>query len=234
MTTRVITLLYGNAWERYGKVFHDTFAAHWPKDVELVIFTDRNLKAPRATLKPLGPDVEAFRERWKDDRAANGYKGEGKIGADGKFWRWDAVKWAPQGIVPAMGLDGMEDGDVFCWLDGDVETTAKVNEGWLEGILKGHDLAALQRPPRHSEIGFWAIRVSPVTRAMVAKFADFYISDDVFGLTETHSAYVFDRAVECFPELTIRNLCPGKVGHVFPKSPLAECLIHKKGKRKDA
>lgn len=233
MKTRVITLMWGTAWDRYGRKFYNTFRHHWPREMELVIFTDQRLPIRMATQLPLGDDTDAFRKRWAKDRRANGYEHGGKVDAKGQNWRFDAVKWAPQGIVPKYALDGMEDGDILCWLDADVETTAPVAEDWVERLLKGKDLALLKRENQHSEIGFWAIRVSAKTRALVQKFSDLYTTGDVFRLGEWHSAYVFDRAVAAVPSLTIRNLCPGKRGYVFEVSPLAECLVHKKGKRKD-
>lgn len=235
---RVATLMWGTAWERYGELFAKSFEQHWPAAVELVVVTDRALPLRRGrqiTLQEVA-GYASFKARWGQDRVANGYDTpEGtKVTETGYSWRHDAVKWMPQGLVPIAAAAGLADGDVLICLDADIETTATIPEGWVETILGDADVACLQRTGTHSEIGFHAERISPATVQFLDTFAYFYTSGDVFRLNQTHSAFVFDRALEVDPWLKVNNLNPsGKKGHVFPASPLGPYLRHDKGKRKD-
>lgn len=239
MTVRVCSLMWGQAYERYGHKFARSFTEFWPGDVELVIVTDRNLPLMRGRQIDL-LSISAcrdFRARWSDDPEANGRNCPIGVKVDdtGYSWRRDAVKWMPQAIAPFASIAGLTDGDIFVWFDADTETLKKVPEGWVESLLAGHDVACLQRGGTHTEIGFYAMRIGRETRSALRLFADFYIKGSVFSLKEWHSAYVWDRALETYPSLKVRNLnTGGGKGHVWPASPLSEFTLHRKGKRKDA
>lgn len=239
MTIRVCSLMWGTAWERYGKMFAESFARHWPEAVELVVATDRGLPLPRGRQIALNdvPGYPEFVARYGDDRKAQGFdSGHHRVDARGYSWRHDALKWAPQGLAPRAGVTHLKDGDIFVWLDADVETLKPVPEDWIEGLLDGHDVACLQRPGTHSEIGFWAMRMKPETRNVIWAFALPYASGRVFEMREFHSAYVWDRALATEPGLKVRNLtppnCRPRKGHVWPHTPLAEFTAHHKGNLK--
>ena len=236
MKERVVTLMWGTAWDRYGKKFVKSFERHWPANVELYIITDKPLPTDRAVQIPLDtvPGYRGFMEKWGDDRKAMGHDAPNSKAAPGKrFWKNDAVKWAPQGLAPRAALDGLASGDLLCWLDADVMTTAKPPLHWINALLAGADVACLQRERQHSEIGFWAARIGASTVTAIKRFAELYESGDVFGLTEWHSGFVFDVAMAAQPDITIRNLSPQGRGHVWPATPLAQYTVHKKGKIKD-
>lgn len=240
MTVRVVSLCWGTAWERYGRTFAQTFADNWPADVELVIVTDRFIGLPRGKQAPLEliSGYRAFLDRWSSDMAAMGHRApQGtKTNENGYSWRHDAVKWMPQALAPIPGIEGLEDGDIFVWFDADTETTSKVPARWIESLLGDADVACIRRPGRHTEIGFYAMRMGPGTRRVLRLFADFYLNDSVFKLTEWHSAFVWDRALETEPELRVHDLNPtGARGHAWPKTTmLADKTLHHKGKRKDS
>ena len=217
MKERVVSLMWGNAWDRYGQRFTETFEKHWPSEVELFIVTDRELPTARATQISLHglPGYESFMVR--------------NSGGPKKHWRYDAVEWAPQGMAPLAALEGLEDGDILAWFDADVETIADVPSGWLDGILAGYDVACLQRSGKPTELGFWVVCISPDTREMVEAFAGVYESDMVFGLPEQHSGYVFDAVLAGYC-LNVRNLnVEDKRIHPWRKSVLAEFTVHHKG-----
>lgn len=229
--------MWGTAWDRYGEIFATSFAKFWPEQVELVVVADRQLPLPRGRCADLLsiPGVTEFRHRWKNDAAANGRKppAGAKRDENGYAWQLDAVKWMPQAMAPLAVLEDMYDGDILVWMDADVETVSKVPLGWVGELLGDGDVACLQRRGTHTEIGFYAVRINARTKRFLRKFADFYASDEVFGLKQTHSAYVFDRALESVEGIKVVGLCPGEKGHVFPRSPLHDHLRHYKGKRKD-
>ncbi len=220
MKQRVVTLMWGNAWERYGQRFTETFERHWPADVELVIVTDRELPTKRATQIGLAdvPGYSDFMDRWGHKRK------------DSHLWKHDAVEWAPQGMAPRAALDGLSGGDILAWFDADVETIADVPSGWLKRVIGKHnDMACLQRSMMPTELGFWCVRINPDTRRMVRSFAALYSSGVVFEFPDRHSGRVFDIALSACP-LRVRNLnAADEMWQPWGKSPLAAFTVHHKG-----
>lgn len=162
---------------------------------------------------------------WKDSAVRGGYN-----------FRFDAVGFAGQGFVPEAAAVGLQDGEILCWMDADVIAHTPVPEGFIEGLVGKHDGAYLGRGLKHSEIGFWAVKISPRTREFLFAFADAYRSQRVFCMGEWHSAYVWDetrREMERHGRpLNMRNLTPRGHGHVWHQSPLGLYLDHLKGDRK--
>jgi len=237
--TVVVSLCWGTAWDRYGKNFVETFHRYWPANVHLMMVSDRAVPLPRGEIVDLFA-IEGFYEfhgRWDNNRRAKGLDAPtgSKVDDNGYSWKFDAIKWMPQALAPVGALQSLADGDIICWFDADVVTTRPVPDNWVQSLLEERDIAMLQRGRTHSEIGFYAVRVGTRTRQLLRRFADFYRTDDVFALKEWHSAYVFDRALEFFPDITVNNLNRdnGK-GHVWPRAhELSRYTAHLKGKRKD-
>jgi len=232
---RVCTLMYGNAWERYGETFAKTFTENWEEDIEIVTVTDRELPFERSKLLNLNdiPDFNNFLEKWnKNPIIPNNVP-------DSEMWRFHAIKWMPQGITPKAVLDmnsHWKDGDILVWMDADCETHDHVNEEWIEYVLGDNDVASLFRKPIHTEIGFFAIRLNEKTREAMNKFASLYCDYTIFEQKEWHSAFAWDVAIDSIKDIKKKNLNPtnGEKGlHVFPYSILAEKIVHWKGKRKD-
>jgi len=228
--------MWGDAWARYGQKFASSFARYWPDGVGLTIVTDKPVDCPRADQFPLFdmPGYPEFMDRHRNDRRALGLESRDRKAKPGeRFWKRDAVKWAPQGLAPVVGLDGLNDGDLMAWLDADVETIADVPAHWLNVLLDGRDVACLLRGQQHPEIGFWCIRVGEATRAAVREFASIYTSGRVFDLPEWHSAYVWQHAFRDIPAGRITNLNPQMIrGHCWPHTRLARYTRHNKGKLK--
>lgn len=236
MKTVVCSLMWGTAWERYGKLFAETFDAFWPEHVELVVVSDKDLPLPRGKVFPMAnlPAIGDFQTRYANDRPANGFVSHLGVKTNdlGYSFRHDAVKWVPQAIAPMAVLKDLVDGDIFVWLDADVETYLPVPEDWVVKLLDGAEAAVLQRPGTHSEIGFYAMRINDSTRFALSTFAEVYRNDYVFTLPEWHSAFVWDRCVAA-AGLAVKNLNVNNGrGHVWPDSPLGAYTVHFKGKRK--
>lgn len=229
--------MWGTAWKRYGQKFTETFREFWPDNVELLIVTDALLPTEHTTqiLLDTIPGYHKFMDACRDQPRANGYgQKHRKLDHDGKSWKNDAVKWAPQGLCAVAGMEGMVDGDLLTWMDADVMTTASVPTAWSNVLLDGHDIACLQRAQQHSEIGFWVMRVGPKTRKICEAFNAYYADLTVFDLREWHSGFVFDAAVETVPDVSVRNLVPpGMRGNVWARTPLKQYTWHLKGKLKD-
>ena len=222
MKQRVVTLMWGTAWDRYGRKFVETFERHWPDEVELFIITDKVLPTKRATQIMLA-DVHGytnFMERWGHKRK------------EIYLWKNDAVEWAPQGMAPRAALDGLSDGDILAWFDADVETIKDIPVRWLRRLLgkwSDKDMACLQRSMMPTELGFWCVRINADTRRMVRSFAALYSSGVVFEFPERHSGRVFDIALLACP-LRVRNLnAADDRWQPWDKSLLAEFTVHHKG-----
>lgn len=227
--------MWGEAWERYGKDFAETFAEHWPDDVELVVYADRDLPLPRGTLRPLTsvPGLTEFMASYGHNEFATGRRksahADWKPGdiKSGYSWSHDAVKWAPQGMIPDAAAEHITGSEILCWIDADVITTSPVPKGWIETIIGEHDGAYLGRCDSHSEIGFWTVRL-PLGLHMVERFADIYRTGAFLSEKQSHSAFIWDVARKS-SGLDMLDLSPGGSGHVFASSPLSAHLEHRKG-----
>lgn len=250
MPLTVVSGAWGPRRAEYAGPFVEAFHAHWGAEVRLQLFTDQAVRLPELPgrlhmlnrsigaecpgylefmARHMGSPRAAGREvspKWKEKDRRLGYN-----------WRFDAVKFAGQAFVPEAAARDLEDGDVLCWLDADVIAFRHVPEGFIESLIGSDDGAYLGRAPKHSEIGFWAIRINDGARRFLRRFADLYREDAIFELKEWHSAFVWDHArrwAEAEGLIRMRDLTPGGSGHVWFQSPLRSCLDHLKGNRKAA
>lgn len=245
--TTVVTGWTGRGYDTLGRQFLATFERHWPRSTTLAVALDFDMCSTEEFIdnskrKHMQIVVEhcvglvEFADRHKDNPEAHGI-GEPRSGwrekdrRIGYSWRFDAVKFATQLFIPEAAAKHLPDGEILVWFDADVLTHRDVPEGFVEGLIGDADICYLGRQPKHSEIGFWAVRLNPLTRAFLSKMPSLYRSDLVFELREWHSAFVFDAARAMIP-MKERNLTPGGSGHVWMKSPLARYLDHLKGDRK--
>lgn len=242
--TTVVTGWTGRGYDALGEQFGRTFEEYWPSSVPLWCYGDDSPLHTMFTghheihLRPLWEcaGLADFIARHKDNPEAHG-RGSPRPGwrekdrRIGYSWRFDAAKFALQLFVPEAAAKHLPDGEILVWFDADVLTHRDVPEGFIEGLIGDNDICYLGREPKHSEIGFWAVRLSPLTRAFLSKMPSLYRSDMVFQLREWHSAFVFDAARAMIP-MKERNLTPGGSGHVWHRSPLGRYLDHLKGDRK--
>jgi hypothetical protein len=220
----------------YGRRFLESFDRFWSKDIELRVYTEEPEQMPRDACRDLwaipgARDCQAHYapaqyhgrvpdERWKPSARAAGYN-----------YRFDAAKFWKQLIIPQAASLDMPDGDILIWLDGDVETIAPIEKEQIADWLGDAEVCYLGRAPKHSEIGFWAVRLNAITRKFLRLIALQYTSGRVLQLKESHSAFVWD-AVRQSMRMIERDMTPGGRGHVFPQSPVGQHLRHDKGKRK--
>jgi len=244
MSLTVITGAWGKHRADYARPFLASFEKHWPEEVRLILYSDGPIADPgRAEIRSLADcaGYTEFMERHGSSMLLRGASPDEprpwKASAirDGYNFRFDAVRFAGQGFIPDDAAGRMLDGDVLCWLDADVVSHRSVPASFVEDLIGDADGAYLGRAPKHSEIGFWAMRLSEHARAMAMAFANAYRTDALLRLAEWHSAFVWDDArlwAERTLRLRMRDLTPGGSGHVWLKSPLAEYLEHRKGDRK--
>ncbi len=238
MTLRVCTGWSPAGRIAYGNRFLASFNANWPAEVELQVYVEDCGSSGPMVERDLWsiPGAREFADRYRDNPEANGRKvREGWKDSDrrkGYSFRFDAYKFFKQILIPQQASLDLVDGDVLVWLDGDTVTLRPVPVGWVEGLLRDGDVCYLNRQPKHSEIGFWAVRINPRTRQFLAEIALIYTSDEFLQLAQWHSAFIWDTARKA-AGLKERHLCrPGSRGHVWPTSPLGVYLRHDKGERK--
>lgn len=248
MTTTVCTGAWGPNAEDYARRFMRDLVPQW-KGVRFVIFIDRpmiGMAHPPSNVEVRSMfDLngwQAFMDEWSKEPAMNGCRPKGdwkrKDIQAGYNFRYDAVKFAGQGFIPEAVAQSMMDGEILVWLDADVIAHRDVPANLADHLMDGAPGAYLGRKPRHSEIGFWCIRLGPMTRLITTVFANFYRHNEFIPHKEWHSAYLWDRAREYaevrFVRTTppLRDLTPGQDGHVFVASPLGQYMDHLKGKRK--
>lgn len=233
MSVRICTLMWGNAWEEYGQFFAHTFSIHCSNNIEIYNVVDKKIfekinfqRAENIVLE----DVTEYLKILKKHNPTY------PSSPPDKFWKFDWKKWLPQALTPNAVLEYNKhwvDGDIFVWLDADTLAVNSINEEWIQNILKDGDVAALFRKPKHTEIGFYAMRLNKSTRKVLKTFSDYYINGEVFDFDEWHSAYVWDKALESVENLKLINLNPTNEkrpgDHVYPYTILAERLIHNKG-----
>jgi len=227
-------------FQHYGHQFAATFAALWPPDVSLVAYVEahQNLDRIECRFTTECDGLAAFIERHKDDPAAHGrvFRPGWRLAErqKGYSFRTDVVKFATQLFIPEAAAKHLPDGEILVWFDADVVTHRAVPEGFIESLIGDADVCYLGRPGTHSEIGFWAVRLSPMTRDFLQLLADQYRTDAVFKLREWHSAFVWDyvRKDRELAGMRSRNLTPNGRNHVWMQSPLRLYLDHLKGKRK--
>lgn len=244
--TTVVTGAWGARRQFYIDTFLAAFDRFWPVEIGVVIYTDGPAVLPvlirgrSVIVRSLHADCRGYtafigrhenqllhtgceaRRGWKSSEIRAGYS-----------FRFDAVKFAGQAFAPADAIRPLPDDDILVWLDADVASFAPVPDALIERLLAGHDGAYLGRLGKHSEIGFWAIRLRPETRLMVRTFVDLYTTDTLFDLGQWHSAFAWDFARDATPEADMLNLTPRGEGHVWFQSPLKQWTDHRKGKRKD-
>ncbi len=245
-----MTTVVTGAWGPRRQFYIDTFVAgfdkYWPGAVKLEVYIDGPVKLPvtggvgTSSLSGLD-DCRGYTEFMLRHRGNPIYCGrvartiwKPREMAAGYSFRTDAVKFAGQAFAPLDASERLPDGELMVWLDADVVTHTKVPLLWIDDLVGDADGAYLGREPKHSEIGFWAVRLNAHTRAMLKDFAELYRSDTLFSLKEWHSAFAWDharRGAEAYG-VNLRNLTPGGSGHVWFQSPLKEFTDHLKGSRK--
>lgn len=254
MKYHVCTLMYGSAFERYGRKFLTGALSYLDTEVQLHVVHDGTVNGFEDTsisyydLDTL-PHYKSFMKNYEFNDRANGKNIDGaKLDENGVSWRHNAVKWAPQAFAPFAVSDQRyqhnyaqntkpEDGGVFIWLDADIVITSLLSTKWLDKVIGNADVTYLGRPNQHPEIGWYSFKIDKHFRELMDLWSCCYSSGAVFEFKEWHSAYTWglmlDRYTIKKENAIIKNLNTslGR-GHVWPDTILAEKTVHLKGKRK--
>lgn len=244
MPGRVTTICSGfspHGYEQYGRRFMQTMDRFLPAlGLNLAIYVEQRVACPipfmiRSLWDCAG--AEDFVRRNGSDPTRNGAIAIDVVtrqprSGEPEGWRWDALKFFKQCMIPENASRYLADGDILCWLDADVVAFAPIPAGIWADMLGDADLCYMGRGESHSEIGFWAVRLHPATRRFLFDLAELYRSDAIFELPEYHSAFAFDHCRRWHETgMKVRNLTPtGRGGeNVWWRTPLRDCLDHLKG-----
>lgn len=247
MTVRICSGFSPAGRKQYGERFLTSFIANWPRQVELVVYTEKT----DPMLEAMAPGMirslwdcrgmKEFLDRHEDDPVANGRQATGrwKPKDRGKpySFRFDAVKFSRQCFIPEQAATGLTADDILVWMDADVVTHRRVPRGFVEDLVGDADGCYLGRGGKHSEIGFWAVRVQHAGLWLIENLAEAYRSNHVFSQGEWHSAYIWDmcrREAENRFGMNMRNLTPNGHDHVWHQSPLGAFMDHLKGDARKA
>lgn len=232
-------------WEKYGKRFAETLALYVPFWIGFRFYTEEPVDFVLGERRDLWAieGARAFYYRHKGIPAHNGLertphwrpKDIRALANSGESaWRWDALRFFKQCIIPEHASRDLPDGDILIWFDADIVFFRDMPEDWVEKLLGGMDLCYLGRN-KGAEIGFWAVSLNARTRAFLKDLSAMYLEDGVFGLEQFHSAYVFDYVKEAHlkKKMSERNLTPGGRDHVWMQfEPLYRWSDHLKGNRR--
>lgn len=224
MNYAVVTTFSPKGYEVYGRRFIESFARYWPDDVRLYAYYEGAVPpsdaSPRAIWLSLEHDKDraAFMARYKDTEQHDYRKCA--VRYSHKVW---AITSAPRDV------------ENLIWLDGDCETFAQVAPWMIQNACAepGQVGSFLGRPyHRHTETGFWSVRMKNCGADFLDEMRRMYTSGDVYNLSEWHDCMVFDfvrRKLER-AGYRFRNICPDAKGlSVFEYSPLNGFIRHNKG-----
>lgn len=239
----ICTGFHPAGYVEYGQKFLESFDRYWPGDVNLLCFTEQHVPIPRGNERNVWsiPGAQSFMSRYADrplycGRQAIPGKWASKHIVKGYYYKFDAVKFFKQIIIPNAAASELPDGAVLAWFDGDVITHRMVPDDWVPKLLGDHDVCFLGRRDMHTELGFWAVRLGVRTRMFLERLSGMYLNGSFEKLPEWHSAYVFDYVRTHCPDLKLvqNNLTPSGFGHVWFQSPLGQYTDHLKGERRKA
>ncbi len=158
--------------------------------------------------------------KWNDKERKAGYS-----------YRFDAVKFCRMVFTMWDAAKRIEEG-YMVWLDGDNVVRKQIPSDLCEKSLNECDYAYLGREPKHTETGYLVFKL-PEALPILTAWAEYYSCGTFSEQKEWHSAFLFDRAREQFPEIKGHNLTPGGRGHVIHKCWVGQYFDHCKGNRKN-
>lgn len=228
--------------ERFGYGFMQSFDRYWPKDIKLIVYVEKPVRhiSPRIEQRCLWgiPGAREFRsiqDLQKNGRESIPGRWNKKDEREGYSYRYDAVRFSPQLFIPDHAAKKLPNGSILVWFDADVLTYHEVPDNLINRLMTDqggdYDLVTLGRDGSSTELGFWACRLGPKIREMLASMADCCRDGTIFQLHEWHSGYVFDHWVDRYRvdrQIKHKSLTSGH-GHIWFKCEIGKYTDHLKG-----
>ena len=250
MKYTVITTFHQAGLELYGQKMINTFEQYWPDSVDLVVYAENctpcTTKSNVHIVDLLGVSKECrrFVKRHKNNPEAHGGPGPHNQGkwSEKKSFKWQAVRFCYKVFSVHHAVNNI-DSEWIIWLDADSCTHSVITPGWLQKVCPDNsDFTYLGRTDRyHSECGWVGYRKAGNHAVDFAnRFANMYITDEIFNHREWHDSFIWDIARREFQnrganffDLNPEPDTKGLAGHPFINSELGLCLDHMKGERKN-
>lgn len=250
MKYTVITSFNQAGLDCYGQNMIDTFAAHWPADVEFIIYAENCCpKISRVNTQILDihqccPDLINFIQRHSDNPRHTGkIDKKGNLVQQGENFKLDAVRFSFKSYAithAALTIDC----DWLIWLDADVRTFNDIPMSLLlDTCPSGYYSSHLGRLNKFSETGYVTFNLRhQINQKFMQHWRQLYDNDQLFDLNEYHDAYVYTYLKDLYEQshaIKFFNLTPPAVltaksarGHPFINSILGQYMDHLKGDRK--
>ena len=247
---QIVTTMHQNGYELYGRKMINSFLKYWPDYYSLVVYTEgfdldpTHAASTRLIARDLtasSPDLVAFKQRHRNNRAANGFVEPSRKDPDFAF---DAVRFSHKVFALYHAVQHRVAGiDAVVWVDADTVTHAPIPANFLQSKFPLNPTVGiyyLGRTQQHSECGWMVFNcLHPQMQTFWEMFANQYKLDELFNLKEWHESFVFDHVrtqLESTAGMQNCNLTPGyPKGHPFIDCFLGEYMDHLKGpKRKIA
>ena len=241
MKTTVISGFHPRGYTEYGKGFLRTFDRYWPKEVDLVVYTEEPVDTGHGE-RNIGcralwsiPGIKDFVDEHSQNLIHTGKEPIAEWSRRdhkaGYAYRHDAVRFCRQLFIPEHASLTLEDGDIMAWLDADVMSFSEVPGGLIQNLLGDADLVHLGRAGgADTELGFWAVRLNDKSRRFLERLANCCRDNSIFNLRWWHSGFVFDHWLSHarINGLKIKSLTEGH-GHVWFDCELGRYTDHLKG-----
>lgn len=240
MTNTVVTAFSAKGYKEYGARLLESWGRN-NNGHELVVYTqdiDESFIGIEQREQTDIPGFVEFQDKWKYDLLVQGKQPipgkwkqrELQIGYSYKF---DGLKFQKMVAVMHHAANAQKTGTMI-WIDGDNVIRQRLPRDlftrWLPDDCA---YAYLGREPKHTETGFVAFRLPDALPILDAWYA-YYTESTFLQEDEWHSAFLFDRAREQFPNIKGHNLTPGGSGHVIFQCSAGDYFMHNKGSRKSA
>jgi hypothetical protein len=246
MKYSVVTTFNQSGYNQYGQRMIQTFLAHWPAEVDLIVYAENCVvveTAPNLVVRDISvcTDLVAFKQRWHGVPRANGDISSdpvrGRRRDAKKGFKWDAVRFAHK-VYSIFHCARNTQTDILIWMDGDTVCHSAIS---MDALIKlcppTSDLCFLGRKGKFSECGLYSMNLgSTKVQRFLTEFQRMYDDADsgIFTLDEWHDSYVFDVVRHRVPMLEqdwSSHLITGE-GHPLINSEWGAYLDHLKGARK--
>ncbi|MGI4778694.1 MAG: hypothetical protein ACRYGA_11355 [Janthinobacterium lividum] len=251
----VVTTCHAAGYRDYGQVMVDTFLAHWPAEVPLLLYHE-GFDPPSAPGRIESRDLVAASPALTDfkTRHAGNPRAHGKVQPRRRLrigplslplplagrkapYRWDAVRFAHKSYA-IFDAARRTDADALIWIDADTRFFADVDMAELAALAPADTAVSCLRRPNHSECGFVVYNLRhPETRRLLDEFEAMYSQDLLFAEREFHDSFLFDivRGRAEARGARTHDIAEGagaRASHVLINSRLGRFMDHMKGDRK--
>lgn len=250
-----VTTCHAAGYQTYGQTMVETFLAHWPQEVPLMLYHE-GFEPPSAPgrieahdLNAASPELVAFKARHRNNPRANGRWRPRRTLRLGTLamplpwrtrkaaYRWDAVRFSHKSYA-VFDAARRTDADVLIWIDADTLFFADVDLAELVALAPADSAVSCLRRPNHSECGFVVYNLRhPETRRLLDEFEAMYSQDLLFAEKEFHDSFLFDVVRERAEArgAPVHDIAQGagwSASHVLINSRLGRFMDHMKGGRK--